>query len=114
MKDQFKIVLLILICAMFAGNGYSQTKNATETSSTTLHLNKKEQTALDLKLAQQKKNNENFAIVSEEIVQKYVVLRKLGVTIPNYPEVVSTETMTIYLTQLKELIEKSSKNPSAK
>ena len=99
---------------MFAGNGYSQTKNAVENSSTTLLLNKKKQAALDSQKAQQKKEYEDFSIISKEIIQKYVVLRKLGATIPNYPEVVSTETMTIYLSQLKEMIEKSSKNSSAK
>jgi hypothetical protein len=114
MKNAFKVIMLILICTMFAGNGYSQTENAPGTSSTELPIRKKEQDALYLKLTQQKKNNLDFAIVSEEIVQKYVVLRKLGVTIPNYPKVVSIETMTIYLSQLKELIEKSSKNLSAK
>lgn len=113
MKDYLKIVLFILTCTMFASNGYSQTQNAARTSST-VSLSKKEQAALNLQIAQEKKNNETFAKISDEIIQEYVVLRKQGVTIPNYPEVVSIESMTIYLSQLKELSKKSSKNSSAK
>lgn len=84
------------------------------TSSTVLPLSKKEQIALDLQIVQQKKDNETFAKISDEIVQTYVALRKQGVTIPNYPKAVSIESMTIYLSQLKELSKNSSKNSSAK
>lgn len=113
MKHYFKIAIFILICTMFTNNGFSQTQNTTRTSNT-VSLSKKEQVALDLQVAQQKKNNETFAKISNEIIQEYVVLRKQGITIPNYPEVISIESITIYLSQLKELSKKPSKNSSAK
>lgn len=113
MKNYFKVFILILICTMFTSIGFSQTQNTARTSNT-VSLSKKEQVALDLQVTQQKKNNETFAKISDEIIQEYVVLRKQGITIPNYPEVASIESMTIYLSQLKELSKKSSKNSSAK
>lgn len=112
MKNHFKVVILFLICTMFTNVGFSQTQNLAKTS-ITVSLTKNEQVALDLKVAQQKKNNETFAKISDEIIQEYFVLRKQGITIPNYPEIVSIESMTIYLSQLKELSKNSSKNSSA-
>ncbi len=113
MKDYLKIVLFILTCTLFVGKGYSQAQNTARTSST-VTLSKEEQAALTLQIAKEKKNNETFSKISDEIIQEYIVLRKQGITIPKYPEVISIESMTIYLSQLKELSKKSSKNSSAK
>lgn len=67
-------------------------------------LSKEEVVKLEAARLENIKQQEEFSIITNEIAEQYVLIRKLEIkNFPFYPELISNETLSNYLEELKKL-----------
>lgn len=103
------IGLFVMILVSTTSLSYSQT-NINKEPSSSIVLTQEEESKIKLQSELNNKQSKDFENVSEEVIIEIVNLRKMGVKIPSYPELITTETLVDYLEELKSLKEQSTLN----